>query len=215
MFDIATELGSTSGCGYDFSYNTLTIPTSPGSFYITGNTISYKRIPVGNNLIAYHYGVGSSSGFTATVTNFTPSNSAYTLSYVSNYGTGTWSGWHMVEYAWYEIDEVNLFRKIPPSYPTCQPNYAIVTSQTGATLEGYVNAYGLNTTVTFEYDSGITYTISVAAIEGTVTGITDTYVHADLTGLIPLTTYYYRMKVVNSAGTNYNRYIRTFYTSIS
>jgi len=78
-------------------------------------------------------------------------------------------------------------------------------SETGATLNGTVNANGLPTTVTFEYqyDDGRGWkevSQTVTAVQSPLTGNTETEVSATLTGLAD-GTYTYRVKAENSLGT--------------
>jgi hypothetical protein len=74
-------------------------------------------------------------------------------------------------------------------------------STTGATLNGTVNANGLSTTVTFEYDStSIGYISTVTAFQNPVTGDSVTNVSADISGLTPGVTYHFRVKAENSDG---------------
>jgi len=74
------------------------------------------------------------------------------------------------------------------------------TSVGGSTaiLNGTVNANGGNTAVSFDYGLDTTYGTNVAATPATVTGSTSTAVSAALTGLLPSTTYHYRINVSNS-----------------
>lgn len=71
-----------------------------------------------------------------------------------------------------------------------------------ATLNGTVNANNSSTTVTFEYGLTTAYGMSVPGVPATVTGNTVTPVTGALTGLLPNTTYHYRIKGVNANGTS-------------
>jgi hypothetical protein len=88
--------------------------------------------------------------------------------------------------------------------PTAATVAATAVTASSATLNGQVNAKGATTTVTFEYGTTTAYGSTKAATPGTVSGATATNVAAALTGLAANTTYYYRVKAVNSAGTTYS-----------
>ena len=88
---------------------------------------------------------------------------------------------------------------------TGAPVMALVTSlaatgitDTGAVLNGSVNAQGSGTTVVFEYGPTTAYGFTAAATPATVTGTATTAVSAGLGGLLSGTTYHYR--VVGTAG---------------
>jgi hypothetical protein len=88
--------------------------------------------------------------------------------------------------------------------PVVSTNAATNRSQTGATLNGTVNANGLSTTVTFEYDSSATsYGSAVTAFQSPVTGDSITNVSADISGLTLGGTYHFRVKAENSDGVSY------------
>lgn len=74
-------------------------------------------------------------------------------------------------------------------------------SDTGATLNGLVNARGVSTTVTFEYGTTPAYGQSIAASPSSVTGSADTPVSAVLTGLSPGITYHCRVVASSANGT--------------
>jgi len=98
--------------------------------------------------------------------------------------------------------------------PTATTNEAGSITATGATLNGTVNANNASTTVTFEYGTTISYGTSVTAAPSPVTGTTATAVSYALSGLVPNTTYHYRVVGVNSGGTT-NGLDNTFTTLAS
>ncbi|HYE68538.1 MAG TPA: DUF4347 domain-containing protein, partial [Anaerovoracaceae bacterium] len=95
--------------------------------------------------------------------------------------------------------------------PTAITNPATSTTSTGAILNGSVNANNAITAVTFEYGTTTSYGASAPAMEGSISGTSATSVSYALTGLIPNTTYHYRVRGVNAAGTT-NGFDGTFTT---
>jgi len=87
---------------------------------------------------------------------------------------------------------------VPPAATT---GAATTISNSGATLNGTVNANNDTTTVTFEYGLDTTYGSSTAAVQSPVTGSGFTAVSVSLAGLIGDTTYHYRVVAQNSSGT--------------
>jgi len=85
--------------------------------------------------------------------------------------------------------------------PSATTSTATTITTTGATLNGSINANNASTSVTFDYGLTTGYGSSATATPGTVAGTSNTSVSASLTGLTPNTTYHYRVKGVNSAGT--------------
>jgi len=83
-------------------------------------------------------------------------------------------------------------------------------SHNQATLNGQVNPYGVETTITFEYGLTSAYGSEIQATQSPI--LTSTAVSADVTGLLPATTYHYRVKAVNGVGTFYGADM-TFTTS--
>jgi hypothetical protein len=86
--------------------------------------------------------------------------------------------------------------------PTVTTLAATGISTTIATLNGTVNANSLTTTVSFNWGLTIAYGNTIAGVPGTVTGNTPTAVLANLTGLLPNTTYHFRVTATNSVGTS-------------
>jgi hypothetical protein len=87
--------------------------------------------------------------------------------------------------------------------PTVTTQAATSITNSGATLNGLVNANDLSTTVTFEYGTTDTYGSTIAATPSTVTGHTNTTVSVALIGLNQGILYHFRVKSVNSLGTTY------------
>ena len=100
-----------------------------------------------------------------------------------------------------------------PTAPTVTTNAATAVTGTGSTLNGMVSSNGASTMVTFDYglsnSYGSTVTAAQSPLDADVSGIA---VSATLTDLICNTTYHFRAKGVNSAGTT-NGLDRTFTTS--
>ena len=85
--------------------------------------------------------------------------------------------------------------------PTVITTAATAITTSGATVNGTVNANNTSTTVFFDYGLTVAYGTTVNAVPPTVTGTATTNVSAVLTGLTTATTYHYRVRGVNSAGT--------------
>ena len=96
-----------------------------------------------------------------------------------------------------------------PTVTTVTPS---TISSSAATLIGTVNPNNISTTVTFEYGTSTSYGSSTTAIQSPVTGTTATAVSSVIYGLVPNTTYHFRVKGVNTVGTT-NGTDLTFTTS--
>jgi hypothetical protein len=86
--------------------------------------------------------------------------------------------------------------------PTVTTSAATSVGQTGATLNGTVDANGLSTTVTFEYGETTAYGTTVTAAQSPVTGTSATPVSAAITGLDTDTLYHFRVVGVSTGGTS-------------
>lgn len=71
-------------------------------------------------------------------------------------------------------------------------------------INGSVNPNYLSSTAIFEWGTTTSYGNTVTAIQSPVTGNTPVNISADLSGLLPGTTYYVRIKAENSIGTTYS-----------
>ncbi len=76
-------------------------------------------------------------------------------------------------------------------------------TNTGATLNGTVNANNQSTTATFEYGTTAAYGSTITIDQGTLSGVTNYAVTSTISGLTPNTTYHYRLVAVNGSGTSY------------
>lgn len=76
-------------------------------------------------------------------------------------------------------------------------------STEGATLYATVNANDLNTTVSFEFGTSVSYGTTYPGTPELVTGHLYCYISSVLTGLFPNTFYHFRVKATNELGTVY------------
>jgi peptidoglycan hydrolase-like protein with peptidoglycan-binding domain len=98
-----------------------------------------------------------------------------------------------------------------PPLPSALSGGAAVLSSRSARLTGTVNPQGLPTTWLFEYGRTTGYGSQTPAVT-TGTGTAPEAVSADVAGLTPGTTYHYRLRASNSAGTVFGA-DRSFTTS--
>jgi len=89
-----------------------------------------------------------------------------------------------------------------PAAPSAFTDTVTFISQKWATLNSRVSAGNLMTTISFEYDTTTSYRFTIPADPDTLSGHTTTLKIAEIRGLEPNTTYYYRVRAVNSMGTS-------------
>lgn len=90
---------------------------------------------------------------------------------------------------------------VAPTAPTITVTAPTGITMVSAVVHGTVNANNATATVTVEYGTTIAYGQTAAVTPSTVTGNTATAVAAAISGLLPLTTYHYRIVAANSVGT--------------
>jgi len=101
------------------------------------------------------------------------------------------------EYLYDDVRSATIVAILPEA--TSKPVGSL--AETTVTLNGSVNPNGSSTTVSFEYGVTTSYGTTVAAATSSLTGSTITDVSASLTALTPNTTYHFRVKATNAAGT--------------
>jgi len=87
--------------------------------------------------------------------------------------------------------------------PTVSTGLASSVGSESVTLNGTVNPGFVSATAVFEWGTDATYGNEISATQNPLTGDTDQNVSAKLTGLSPGTTYHYRVKATNTAGSSY------------
>jgi hypothetical protein len=105
-------------------------------------------------------------------------------------------------------DYTNANRTNPPDIgayefgtaPTVITLAATVLTNSGATLNGSINANTLTTNSFFDYGLTTAYGTSTAGVPVSVSGSTTTGISLPVTGLAPLTTYHFRARGVTAGG---------------
>jgi len=98
---------------------------------------------------------------------------------------------------------INIFLAYTGKEPLIYTQQATNISVIGATLNGIVNANSLKTSVIFEYGTTTNYGATIIASQNSVSGTTNVSVNASLNGLLPGTTYHFRVKTENAKGIVY------------
>lgn len=141
----------------------------------------------------------------------------YTLSFRMYYQDGVGCGWMGTNATALDSSDTGTITQLlvyagnPPTgylaYPSVTTNAAGSVGSTVATLNATVIDNGAATTVTFEYGTASGSYTSLGVVPDTNGSISagsgTTAVTKALAGLTGSTTYYYRVKAVNSQGTNY------------
>lgn len=187
----------------------------PFVYTLTKNSVTYNSAIVtgsanaagGSVTTFFDYGTTTGYGLVATGTPSTiggsvttPMQSALTgLTYSTtyHYRARSVSNGNVTAYG---VDSTFTTPAAPPSVITTSAGNI---SAVAATLNGSVNANNLATTITFEYGMTTSYGTVVAATPGTLTSTVATSVLSQLTGLMPNTTYHFRVIAVNSVGISY------------
>ncbi len=218
----ATNIIGTS-YGNEISFKTLATPptlTTTAASLVTLSGATLNGTVNANNLsttVSFEYGTTTSYGQTTAATPATVTGT--TVTSVSGAITGLTAN-TLYHFRVKAVNSGGTTYGSDMTFTTSQISTApVVTTtsatsivQTGATLNGTVNANNLSTTVSFEYGTTTSYGQTTAATPATVTGTTVTSVSGAITGLTANTLYHFRVKAVNSGGTTYGSDM-TFTTS--
>jgi len=183
--------GATLNGAVNANNDSTTVTFEYGTTTAYGTTVTADQSPVTGNLsTAVSKGI---SGLTA--------NTTYHYRVVGQNGSGTTNG-------------ADRTFTTGTNTPTAVTDPAAPVDTASATVHGTVNANGASTTATFEYGISTAYGKTVTANQSPVTGTSDTAVSADLTPLVPNTTYHYRVVAQNAFGTTLGA-DRTFTTVVA
>ena len=201
--------GTTNGSDITFKTAAIVSTVATGATDdITASSVTFNGTVNANNastVVTFEYGIDTSYGNSATAAQSPVTGTTATA--VSGTITGLIPGtiYH------YRVKGVNAAGTTygddasfttPKSAPIVTTDDAGSVTDNSVTLNGIVNASNESTTVTFEYGTDATsYGATVAAAQSPVSGSTDTAVSYSLTGLIPNTTYHYRVVAENGTGT--------------
>lgn len=141
---------------------------------------------------------------------YAPDNSLYYINFISSgqnysgidplgYSCSPCSDFVLQNFVFPAFVTVNSAAQTPPAVVTTA---ATSVTQTGATLNGTVNANGAESIPEFEYGLNNSYGSSAIGNPEFVTGNSVTAVNGALTGLTPGTTYHYRIDATNTGGTS-------------
>ncbi|HLP74966.1 MAG TPA: hypothetical protein VK155_18830, partial [Bacteroidales bacterium] len=136
---------------------------------------------------ALHLGVPEVGAFSATINNLQRNKTYYFRGFIREAGQ-------------YLYDDVRS-AKIEAVAPSAITAAAGSIAESSAVLNGSVNANGVSTTVSFEYGTTTAYGNVINAAPNPLTGTSASNVSANLAGLASNTTYHYRVRAVNAAGT--------------
>jgi phosphodiesterase/alkaline phosphatase D-like protein len=200
--------GTTNGT--DLTFSTLAVVSTANTTPATGITTTGATLNGSINannastVVSFEYGLTTSYGTNVTATQSPVSGTTATTVTYSLTGLVPNTTYH------YRVKGVNtagtangtdLTFTTLAAGTTTTTTPATGISTTGATLNGSINANNASTVVSFEYGTTTSYGTNVTAMQSPVTGTTATMVSYALSGLIPNTTYHYRVKGVNTAGT--------------
>jgi len=204
------------GCKKEEPATKPLLSTTPASNITTTSAISGGVIADDGGTTIISNGVCWGKTENPTIEGSKTNESVGTGQFVSNLtGLDAGTTYHVRAYATnpvgtsYGADMTFLTLGQAPSGLTQPPSN--VTDVT-ATLNATVNPNDLSTTVTFEYGLTTSYGSTATASPSPVTGNTMVNVMAEISGLLPATTYHYRVKTVNSIGTTYSE-DKTFTTA--
>jgi uncharacterized protein (TIGR02145 family)/uncharacterized repeat protein (TIGR02059 family) len=191
--------------------------TTNAATNIAKTTTTFNGIVNASNFsttVAFEYGSSTSYGNTITATQSPVTGSNNTTVSVGVIGLSPNTVYH------YRVKAVNCggtvygndqFFTTLCNGPSASAYSVSNLGTTTVTLNGQVNPNGCEASAVFEYGLTTSYGYTVPALPNIITGNNTIIVSASIAGLTPGTTYYFRVKAVNSGGTSYGE--NTYFTT--
>jgi uncharacterized protein (TIGR02145 family) len=207
--------------GEDMTFVTLgqaPLATTLAATNITSSGATLNGTITANDLattVTFEYGTTTSYGLTANATPSEVTGNAATNASANISGLSPGVTYHFRIKAINSLGTVygsDLTFMTSASVPIATTMAASNTTSSGATLNGNVNANGAATTISFEYGLTASYGQTVSGVPSQIPATYNVAVYAAVSGLSSSTTYHFRVKAVNSAGTSYGSDL-TFTTS--
>jgi hypothetical protein len=172
---------------------TLNASVNPNGFEVTECAFEYGTTTAYGSSVPCSSTPGSGTSpvpVSAPITGLGP-NTTYHFRIVARNANGTGTG------------NDQMFTTLPPNPPTVATGEATAVTQTSATLNASVNPNGAEVTeCTFEYGITSLYGSSAPCSSPPGSGTSPVAVSAPITGLIPNTTYHFRIVARNPNGTS-------------
>jgi len=190
---------------YEYSINPVVVTNSATNISPIVATLN-GTINAVNNMVSSYFDYGptasygnSTPGSPASVSGLSPTPYAKTLGGLTPATTYHFRarGMTTTGITIYGNDMTFTTMNLPPDVMTTA---ASAVTSNSATMNGTVNANGAATTVTFEYGLTNGYGTIIPGIPSPVTGSTFTNVSAPLAGLLPNTTYHFRVNGASVGG---------------
>ncbi|MCP5048005.1 MAG: hypothetical protein GY940_12585, partial [bacterium] len=202
------EHGTAEGSDMTFTTDPVlpTAVTQPASGVGAASATLNGTVNASNDstTVTFQYGTTTSYGSTVTAIQSPVTGSSDTAVSANISGLAPNTTYHfrvVAQNSGGTVDGADLTFTTSAVAATVTTTAATGISDTGATLNGLVNANNDSTTVTFEYGTDTSYGNVVTAVQSPVTGSSDTAVSAVISGLTPDTEYHFRVVGVNSSGT--------------
>lgn len=184
-----TTIGATLNGEANANHLQTSVSFEYGTSTSYGNSISYNQNPISD---------GSSKSISINITGLTPATT-YHYRIKSDNSLGQVCGNDM------------SFTTLGQS-PTVTTNNATSITSYSSVINGSVNANHLPTSIIFEYGASISLGNIINATPNNLSGSSATSASANLSGLLPGTTYYYRIKATNSLGSSFGN-VKSFSTT--
>ena len=217
------DSGGTSYYGVDTTFTTAAPATLPSVGNLSSSSLSASTASVrvssvfaggSATTVSFEYGTTTAYGATATYSSSVPTNTTYSYLTMDLTGLNPSTTYHYrckatnAQGTAYSVDASFT----SPGAPMITTMAATGITDIAATLNGTANASGGNISVSFEYGASTSYGFYASASQYSVSGTTTVVESAAPSGLLPSTTYHYRLKGPDSSGTYYYGVDMTFTT---